>query len=170
MMGHMALVPVRYREIVRGLLDADPDVTPFFETLGSFPLFRTFSYGYDRFLKPGSSVFQCMTMYLEYCWDDHGGGFDGLDWMIGKLEEVKSKRNHPVLKSNDENNMTSHPLRFVKGDRVECKMGPGPNSWREGTICGVAVSDTTCPYEVWLDEAGLAFVPSDSDDFIRALE
>jgi len=64
-------------------------------------------------------------------------------------------------------------LRFNIGDHVHCKIGPGPNDWRNGVVSermyrhATMPPGTVAPYQVKVDVGGLVYAPEDSDSVIR---
>ena len=63
-------------------------------------------------------------------------------------------------------------LRFVVGQRVQCKVGPAPNDWAEGTITQLRYREPeweqSAPYQIALDDGRYIFAPEDTEAVIRA--
>lgn len=63
-------------------------------------------------------------------------------------------------------------LRFKVGAKVECKVGPGPDDWAEGTITGLRYMEPDwerpAPYQILLHDGRYIFAPEDSEAVIKA--
>jgi len=64
------------------------------------------------------------------------------------------------------------PLRFVVGQKVECKVGPSPEDWAEGTITKLQYMEPEwerpAPYQILLDDGRYIFAPEDTEAVIKA--
>lgn len=62
-------------------------------------------------------------------------------------------------------------LRFVVGQKVECKVGPSPKDWVEGRITRLRYREPeweqSAPYQILLDDGRYIFAPEDTDAVIR---
>lgn len=62
-------------------------------------------------------------------------------------------------------------LRFQVGQKVECKVGPGPSDWEAGTITRLRYMEPDwerpAPYQILLDDGRYIFAPEDTEAVIR---
>jgi len=62
-------------------------------------------------------------------------------------------------------------LRFLVGQKVECKVGPGPTDWAEGTITRLRYREPEwerpAPYQILLDDGRYIFAPEDTEAVIK---
>ncbi len=68
-------------------------------------------------------------------------------------------------------------MRFVVGDRVECRIGPHPvKGWAPGRVVKLYYSEPNwppgaiAPYQVWLHDGRLIYAPQDVEQLIRERE
>ena len=79
----------------------------------------------------------------------------------------------PLDEEFEDNNMPT--LRFLVGQRVECRVGPDPETgWATGTITQLWYHEATwpsesyAPYQIQLDDGRRIFAPQDVDQVIRS--
>lgn len=62
-------------------------------------------------------------------------------------------------------------LRFVVGQRVECRVGPAATDWAEGRITRLRYKEPewedSAPYQILLDDGRYIFAPEDTEAVIR---
>uniref|UniRef100_A0A6U4D1R8 Uncharacterized protein n=1 Tax=Phaeomonas parva TaxID=124430 RepID=A0A6U4D1R8_9STRA len=71
----------------------------------------------------------------------------------------------------------THPLRFEKGTRVRCRVGPDPvTGWRKGTIVKHYYREARwppgkwVPYQIELDGGTFIYAPKDVDRLVQKVE
>jgi len=137
----------QYKQIVVALVNAGADTTQF-----TVPLDNSLSRCSYRQPENGKSIIERMLICCESYKEDmlYNNRFY---WLVGTLR-ARSK--------------ASPTLRFNKGDRVECKMSSDPDGWESGTLFSHWYLFYT--YYVDLDDGSCAQVPTDTDEYIRALD
>ena len=65
-------------------------------------------------------------------------------------------------------------LRFVVGQKVECKVGPSTSDWAEGTITKLRYREPewehAAPYQIMLADGRYIFAPEDTEAVIREVK